>query len=89
MKQPRTVEQWRRQHGYSYQALGDLLGCTRQYARTLCTKGTAGINIAVRLLAIAGGELELADLLSIEDRRALRRAGFLGTLPEDEPDNLI
>jgi hypothetical protein len=82
MKTDRKVEQWRNTAGFSYNHLAKMLGCSRQYARSLCLDGTSGIAYAVRLLSLAKGELDLTDLLSEEDREALTVEGFLPH-PED------
>ena len=71
------VEQWRRDRGYSYRDLAELLGCSRQYVDRLCKFGNEGSVKAIKILSLAQGELELEDLLTDEARNRLIAEGFI------------
>ena len=73
-------EQWRLDMGYTYQDIAELAGCSRQYARNLCLHGTAGVVRAIKVIAVSGGELDIFDFVSPEDREELITAGYW---PED------
>lgn len=82
-----NIEKWRIERGLTYADIADMTGVSRQYAHVLCTKGTAGIIKAVRLILVSNGQLDIMDFLSDADRRQLVLEGFLPGDAEETYDD--
>jgi transcriptional regulator with XRE-family HTH domain len=68
------INQWRTDHNLSYAEMGRLLGCSRQYAHSICKGEPAFLARLYRLLAVTG--LHMEDLMSKKTKRQLERQGF-------------
>lgn len=57
------IDAWRVDRGLSYKDLGDLIGCTRQYAFKICTEPLMSLLKVKKIIDVSGGDIVLEDFL--------------------------